>query len=199
VNVGQTTFSPGTFQGIIRSDSDNDESFGFITLTLTRLGTFSMRFNLGVNSIGHHSYGITGRFSDSGAFHYEGPPVADTRYAVARFIDLQMDSVGAPMTIHGNITDLTHSSTIELERVAAFSFASPAAEAGRYTFLIPIRATSGFPPAPVLSGRGQSIGHVVAVGWRLTEGHSPKAPLLPSWTLAGVCPHGPNTKGILSG
>jgi len=38
------------------------------------------------------------------------------------------------MTIHGNITDLTHSSTIELERVAAFSFASPAAEAGRYTF-----------------------------------------------------------------
>lgn len=143
---GQVAFDPGTFQGLLQSDSDNDESFGFITIVLTRSGSFTARFNLGVNQIGHHSYSKTGRFDTNGAYHFEGPEVTDTRYAIARIIDLQLDNVSAPTAIHGTVTDLTHSSTVELERVAVFSSVNPAPQLGRYTFLFSGSGDSGLPP-----------------------------------------------------
>src|ERR1043166_1159052 len=167
---GQTSFEPGTFQGILESGSDNDESFGFITLTLTRSGTFSMRFNLGVKNVGHHNYAISGRFNDSGAFHYEGPAITDTRFAYARFIDLQLDNVSTPMSIQGTVTDGTHSSSIVIERLAAFGLANPAPEAGRYTFVIPNPGNSGLP-----AGTGFGVvsinqwGHIVASS-RMADG-----------------------------
>src|SRR5256885_315766 len=71
------TFGTGTFQGIIQSGSDNDEGFGFSSLTVSRTGTFSWRFNVGVNSIGRHYYYKTGKFDLNGHYHFEGPEVTD--------------------------------------------------------------------------------------------------------------------------
>lgn len=94
-----------------------------------------MRFNLGVNKVGIHSYAMTGTYDTNGHYHFEGPVVRDTRYAIARIIDLQLDSPTSPHAITGFVTDGTHTSTVELERLATFSASSPAPEQGRYTFL----------------------------------------------------------------
>lgn len=196
----QTDFAAGTFQGIIQSDSDNDESFGFITIVLTRSGAFSMRFNLGVNSVGHHSYAMSGRFDANGAYHFEGPPITDTRYAIARVIDLQLDSVQSTTSIHGTLTDLTHSSVIDLERVVVHGLSNPAAEAGLYTALFSsgdagVPSSSGF----ALVGVGRS--GLISAGGRAPDGRpftdaawltvSGRWPVFAK--MAGV------TNGILSG
>ncbi|MEO6035571.1 MAG: hypothetical protein ABIQ35_09980 [Verrucomicrobiota bacterium] len=150
----QTPFAAGTFQGLLQSDSPNDESFGFMTLTLKSSGAFSMKFNLGVNKIGHHAYAKTGQFDQSGAYHFVGPDVTDTRYAIARFIDLQLDSVDSTSIIHGTVSDGTHSSVIELERVAVFGRENSPAQAGRYTFVFSNPDDTGLP-------HGFSMGTVV--------------------------------------
>lgn len=103
-----------------------------------------MRFNLGVNRIGHHSYYKTGIFTN-GAYHFEGPAVADTRYAVARIIDLQLEPAEAPTKITGTVSDFTHTSTVELERIAHFDAANPAPQMGRYTFLLLNPSDPGLP------------------------------------------------------
>jgi hypothetical protein len=158
------SFGSGTFQGIIQSDSNNDESFGFITLVLTRTGAFSMRFNLGVNNVGRHAYAMSGKFDESGHYHFEGPDPHNTRYAVARVIDLQLNSIGSPTKISGDVTDLTHSSTVEIERVATATLANAAPEAGAYTFLF----ASNDSGIPGNTGFGRVVvtraGHLVAAG-----------------------------------
>ncbi|MDB6024716.1 MAG: putative Peptidylprolyl isomerase [Verrucomicrobiales bacterium] len=163
-NAWAQTFGPGIFQGIIQSDSNNDESFGFITVVLSRTGTFSVRFNLGVNGVGQHVYSKSGKFDESGHYHFEGPEPISTRYAVARIIDLQLDSVSSPTRITGDMTDLTHSSTVEMERVAVATLANAAPEAGAYTFL----AASGDSGVPHNTGFGRllvsGLGHLIAVG-----------------------------------
>jgi hypothetical protein len=128
-------FGAGLFQGIIRSDSYNDEGFGFISLTLTGSGTFSMHFNVGVNYVGQHYYARSGKFDANGHYHFQGPPVTDTRYEIPRVIDLQLDSTGSPTRISGMLTDYTHSSDIELERVIP-GFPANAANAGSYGFTV---------------------------------------------------------------
>lgn len=199
--LGQTTFEPGLFQGVLRSDSNNDESFGFITIALTASGKFSMRFNLGVNKVGRHSYSKTGTFDQTGAFHFAGPEVADTRYAVARFIDLQLDSVPSPTIIRGNVTDLTHSSTVELERVAVFTSANPASEMGRYTFLF---SNPDDPSLPSGSGFGtatvSSRGKISASGRSADEmTFSQKSAITVSGRWPVFAKLGGSTKGILCG
>src|SRR4051794_16719127 len=72
VEMNALAMDPGVFQGILRSESNNDESFGFITIALSSSGTFTMRFNLGVNKIGHHSYSKSGQFTN-GVYQFEGP------------------------------------------------------------------------------------------------------------------------------
>ncbi|MDB6028528.1 MAG: putative Peptidylprolyl isomerase [Verrucomicrobiales bacterium] len=124
-------FGAASFQGIIHSDSYNDEGFGFITLTLSRSGTFSMRFNVGVNSVGQHYYVRSGKFDSSGHYHFQGPPVTDTRYEIPRVIDLQLDSTDSPTRINGMLTDFTHLSDIEIEKVAV-----NAGKAGSYTLAV---------------------------------------------------------------
>ncbi len=193
-------FGTGTFQGIIQSESDNDESFGFITLVLNRTGTFSVRFNLGVNKVGHHSYAKSGTFDQSGHYHFEGPEVTDTRYAIARIIDLQLDSVSSPTRITGEMTDLTHSSTVEMEKVAVATLANTAPETGAYTFLF----SSGDAGVPHATGFGRVVvsrlGHLVASG-RTPDGRTftqtANATIYDRWPvfakMAGV------TNGILSG
>lgn len=199
--LAQMVFEPGTFQGLLQSDSKNDESFGFMTLTLTSAGKFTVRFNLGVNQIGRHAYSKTGQFDQNGAYHFEGPPVTDTRYAIARVIDLQLDPVGSPIRIHGNVTDLTHSSTVELERVAVFDAASPAPQTGRYSFLV---ENSGNPGLPAGAGFGtvsvSSNGRIRASGksgdgWAFTQ----SAALTRSGRWPVFVKLGGSTKGIYSG
>jgi hypothetical protein len=193
-------FGAGAFQGILQSESNNDESFGFITLILSRTGTFSMRFNMGVNRVGHHSYVKSGKFDESGHYHFEGPDPNDTRYAVARIIDLQLDSVGATTRITGNMTDLTHSSTVEMEKVNVATLANSTPEAGAYTFLFQssddgVAHSTGF--GRVVISR---LGHLVASG-RAPDGRTftqtANVTVYDRWPvfakMAGV------TNGILSG
>ncbi len=198
---GQTTFEPAVFQGLLQSDSDNDESFGFITLALARSGSFTVRFNLGVNKIGHHSYAKTGRFDANGAFHFEGPEVTDTRYAIARIIDLQLDNGSAPTQIHGIITDLTHSSTVEMERVAGSNSSNPTPEAGYYTFLFSDSGATGIPP-----GYGYGSATINRVGRISARGRAPDGMTFSrsaSLTVNNRWPFfttlGGKTRGILSG
>ena len=199
-NLFSQSFGTGTFQGIIQSDSDNDESFGFITLTLTRTGTFSVRFNLGVNHVGHHVYAKSGKFDESGHYHFEGPDPNDTRYAVARIIDFQLDSIENPSRITGEMTDLTHSSTVEMERVNVATLANTAPETGAYTFLF----SSGDAGVPSSTGFGRVVvsrlGHLIASG-RSPDGRAftqtANVTVYDRWPvfakMAGV------TNGILSG
>jgi hypothetical protein len=195
---GQMTFDPGTFQGVLRSDSNNDESFGFITIVLTATGKFSMRFNLGVNRIGHHSYSKTGTFDQNGAYHFEGPQETATSYAIARIIDLQFTS---PTAIQGTVSDFTHSSTVELERVAVFTSDSPAPGAGRYTFLF---SNSSDPSLPSGFGYGTAImnsrGKISAGGRSADEMRfSQRAALTVSGRWPVFAKLGGSTKGILCG
>lgn len=197
----QTAFEPGTFQGLLQSESDNDESFGFMTLTLKASGTFTMKFNLGVNKIGHHSYSKAGQFSDTGSYHFEGPEVIDTRYAIARIIDLQLDTLDSPTIITGMVSDGTHLSTIELERVAVFGNGNVAPQTGRYTFLFNNSEEPGFPRgfgfgAVTMSSKGR----ISATG-RSADGMSYHQTA--AMTVGGRWPMfaklGGSTKGILSG
>ena len=194
-------YQPGTFQGLIRSDSMNDESFGFFSLTLTTSGTFSMRFNLGVNRIGRHSYAKTGRFDENGAYHFEGPEPLDNRYADARFIDLQLEPADNPVRIRGVITDLTHTSTLEAELLSVFPIASPAPQAGRYTFLF---WNPGNPGVPNGYGFGSMIVHRngrITAGGRAPDGRtfSQSAALTVSGRWPVFARLGGSTGGILSG
>ena len=200
-SFAQSVFGPGIFQGLLQSDSDNDESFGFMTLTLKATGTFTMKFNLGVNRVGHHAYSKAGQFRDVGSYHFDGPAVTDTRYAIARIIDLQLDSVDSPTLIHGMVSDGTHSSTIELERVTVFGAGSSAAQTGRYTFLFANPEEPGFPHG---FGFGtvtvSSKGRISASG-RSADGMSFRQTA--ALTVGGRWPIfaklGGSTKGILSG
>ena len=200
-SFGQTLFEPGTFQGLLQSDSDNDESFGFITFALTASGKFSMRFNLGVNRIGRHSYAKTGIFTN-GVYHFEGPEVTDTRYAVARFIDLQLEPTQqAPTKITGIVSDSTHTSTVELERIARFDSLNPAPQMGRYTFLLLNPGDAGIP-----AGTGFGAMTVARTGRLSISGRSADGRTFRRATAITVgerCPVfatlGGSTKGILSG
>src|SRR4051794_22346169 len=89
LGAAHSASAQGVFQGIIRSDSYNDEGFGFISLTMTGNRTFSMHFNVGVNYVGQHYYAKSGKFDANGHYHFDGPPVTDTRYEIPRVIDLQ--------------------------------------------------------------------------------------------------------------
>ncbi len=193
---GQVNFEPGTFQGVLRSDSNNDESFGFITIVLTASGKFSMRFNLGVNRIGHHSYSKTGTFDPSGAYHFEGPPVTASSYAVAGVIDLQLIS---STSIQGSVTDGTHSSTVELERVAIFAAGNPTPETGRYTFLFSNPSNPNIPGGygtATVSSRGK----ISASGKSADEmSFSQSACITVSGRWPVFAKLGGSTKGILCG
>ncbi|MEO5804621.1 MAG: hypothetical protein ABIR24_13935 [Verrucomicrobiota bacterium] len=196
----QILFEPGVFQGVLQSDSNNDESFGFITIALTASGKFSMRFNLGVNRIGHHSYSKTGTFTN-GVYHFEGPEVADTRYAVARFIDLQLEPGQSPMKINGTVTDSTHTSTVELERIAYFDALNPAPQMGRYTFLL---LNPGDPGLPAGSGFGTMIiarSGRLSMSGRSADGRtfSRAAAVTVGERFPIFAKLGGSTKGILSG
>ena len=197
----QTLFEPGTFQGLLQSDSNNDESFGFITITLTASGKFSMRFNLGVNRIGHHSYSKTGTFTN-GVYHFEGPQVFDTRYAVARFIDLQLEPADAPTKITGSVSDSTHTSIVESERIAHFDSLNPAPQMGRYTFLL---LNPGDPSLPAGAGFGtMNIARTgrLSMRGRSADGQTFRAAAT-AVTVGERCPVfaklGSFTKGILCG
>jgi hypothetical protein len=194
----------GSFQGILQSDSNNDESFGFITLKLNSSGSFSMKFNLGVNKIGHHSYSRSGQFDSSGHYHYEGPEPtgADaTRYAIARIIDLQLDNTDSPQTITGEVTDLTHSSTVEIERVGVFNSANPAPQSGNYTFLIFNNGDAGLPRGTGFgTAKISSAGKIKASG-RSADGRTfhQSAAVTVSGRWPVFAKLGGNTGGILSG
>jgi hypothetical protein len=194
------SFGTGHFQGIIESDSNNDESFGFIGLTLSANGTFSLKFNLGVNQVGQHIYIKSGKFNQSGHYHFEGPDPHDTRYAVARIIDLQLDSIDSPTRITGDMTDLTHSSTVRMERVAVATLANAAPEAGAYTFAFS-STDSGLVHGP---GVGRVVitrlGHLVASG-RTPDGRifsqTANVTVYDNWPVFAKAQG--NTNGILSG
>src|SRR4051812_4408071 len=111
------TFGTGTFEGIIQSGSNNDEGFGYVVLTLARTGVFSMRFNVGVNSVGHHAYVKTGKFDSSGRWSISGPAPTDTRYEIPVNMNLQLDSIENPTRISGSLNDYTHSSSISMEHI----------------------------------------------------------------------------------
>jgi hypothetical protein len=203
VEMNSFAMDPGTFQGILRSDSNNDESFGFITIVLSSSGTFSMRFNLGVNKIGHHSYSKTGQFTN-GVYQFEGPAptgVDSTRYAIAREIILQLDNASSPQSIEGTVSDFTHSSTVELERVAIFPSDNPAPEQGRYTFLLD---STGQDDLPKGTGFGtvtvSTRGRISATG-RTADGKTfhQSAALTVSGRWPVFAKLGGNMGGILSG
>lgn len=184
------------FQGIIQSESYNDEGFGFISLTLGRAGTFSMRFNVGVNQVGQHYYTKSGKFDANGHYHFEGKPVRDTRYEIPRIIDLQLDSTDSPTRITGMCTDLTHSSNFELEKLAGSSLGKE----GAYTLVV----SNDNDWAPTGSGTGHiSIdrkGRIVA------SGHVPGGRTFSTTANLTVFNHWPvfatmagTTNGVLSG
>ena len=160
-----------------------------------------MKFNLGVNRVGYHAYSKAGQFSEAGSYHFEGSQVTDTRFAIARIIDLQLDSVASPTLIHGMVTDGTHTSTIELKRVAVFGVGNPAPQTGRYTFLF---ANSDDPGLPHAVGFGSvtvsSKGRISASG-RSADGMSYRQSAAISvdgrWPIFAKL--GGSTKGILSG
>lgn len=161
------TFGAGTFQGIIYSDSDNDEGFGFIRLTLNKTGTFTMSFNVGVNSVGHHFYTKTGKFDSSGHWSISGPAPSDTRYEIPVNMDLQLDSIDNPTKITGQLNDYTHSSHIELDHIFVGSRYNPCPEAGNYTFIF--SATQQ--PDPPGTGWGRVI--VSSTGYTAAYGVTP--------------------------
>lgn len=203
IGIDASAMDPGVFQGILRSDSNNDESFGFITINLTSSGKFSMRFNLGVNKVGHHSYSKTGTFTN-GVYHFEGPePTASnaSSYAIARNIDLQLDSQDSPMSISGQVTDGTHTSTVELERVAVFNSLIQPLEKGRYIFLLDSSSDPNLP-----KGTGFGTVTVSSRGRLLASGRSADGKTFhqaASLTVSGRWPVfaklGGNIGGILSG
>jgi hypothetical protein len=165
--VAQTTFGTGVFEGIIQSGSNNDEGFGIMVLALTRTGTFSMRFNVGVNSVGHHYYVKVGKFDQNGHYHIEGPAPTDTRYEIPVNMDLQLDSIDNPTRITGSLNDFTHSSSITVEKIFVATRGNPAPPAGVYTFLFD--ATQQ--PDPPGTGWGRAI--VTSTGVVVASGRTP--------------------------
>ncbi|MDB6058611.1 MAG: hypothetical protein JWO95_2455 [Verrucomicrobiales bacterium] len=166
--IAQTTFGTGTFQGIIDSDSDNDEGFGFIRLTLNKTGTFTMAFNVGVNAVGHHYYVKVGKFDSSGHWSISGtapdPGSYNTRYELPINMSLQLDSIDNPTRITGELDDYTHSSHIEIERIFVASRGNLSPHAGSYTFLF----AGTHQPDPDGTGWGRAIvspyGYIYAYG-----------------------------------
>lgn len=165
------TFGTGTFEGIIFSDSDNDEGFGFIRLTLNSSGTFSMQFNVGINSVGHHYYSKTGKFDSNGNWSITGdapPPGSyNTRYELPVNMDLQLDSVDNPTKITGTLGDYTHSSHIQLELIVVASRGNPNPLAGNYTY----NFSATHEPDPPGTGYGRII--VTTSGMAIASGVTP--------------------------
>ena len=161
------TFGTGTFQGIIYSDSDNDEGFGFIRLTLNKTGTFTMTFNVGINGVGHHYYSRVGKFDQNGHYSISGPAPTDTRYEIPVNMDLQLDSIDSPTSITGQLNDYTHSSHIEVERIFVASRNNPCPEAGTYTYLF----SATHEPDPNGTGYGRVF--VYTSGYLYAYGYTP--------------------------
>jgi hypothetical protein len=194
------TFGAGTFEGIIQSGSNNDEGFGFVILTLARTGAFTMRFNVGINYVGRHSYVKTGKFDSSGHWHIEGPAPADTRYEIPVNMDLQLDSIDNPTRISGNLNDYTHSSNISMERIFVATRGNPAQQAGVYTFLF----SATRQPDPNGTGWGRVI--VTSTGVISCAGRTPDGRAFSQRAWVTVFNHWPVftkmagiTNGIFSG
>lgn len=147
------TFGAGTFEGIIQSGSDNDEGFGLVILTLAKTGVFTMRFNVGLNRVGRHSYVKVGKFDSSGRWQISGPAPTDTRYEIPVNMTLQLDSIDNPTQITGNLNDYTHSSSIAMERIFVASRGNPASQVGLYTFLF----SATHEPDPNGTGWGRAV------------------------------------------
>jgi hypothetical protein len=166
-NAAAQTFGTGTLQGIIWSESNNDEGFGLMTLTVTKTGTFTMRFNVGINSVGHHYYARTGKFDSSGHYHLSGPAPTDTRYEIPVNMDLQLDSIDNPTKVSGELDDYTHSSHIQLERIFTWSRGNMSQNAGVYTFLF----NGTHEPDPLGTGYGRAV--VSPTGYMTWSGRTP--------------------------
>ena len=147
------TFGTGTFEGIIQSGSNNDEGFGYVVLTLARTGVFSMRFNVGVNSVGHHAYVKTGKFDSSGRWSISTSADWMQDYEIPVNMTLQLDSIDNPTRITGNLDDYTHSSSISMEHIFVASRGNLAQQAGSYTFLF----SANHQPDPSGTGWGRVI------------------------------------------
>lgn len=194
------TFGTGTFEGIIQSGSNNDEGFGFVILTLAKTGAFSMRFNVGVNGVGHHVYAKTGKFDSSGRWSISGPAPTDTRYEIPVNMTLQLDSIDNPTKITGSLDDYTHSSSITLERIFVASRGNLAQQAGAYTFLF----SANHQPDPPGTGWGRVI--VRTTGGISCAGRTPDGRAFAQAAWVTVYNHWPvftkmagTTNGIFSG
>ena len=194
------TFGAGSFVGIIQSGSNNDEGFGFAILTLAKNGVFSMRFNVGVNYVGRHSYVKTGKFDSSGRWQISGPAPTDTRYEIPVNMTLQLDSIDNPTRVSGSLNDYTHSSNISMERVFVASRGNPASQAGVYTFLF----SATRQPDPTGTGWGRAI--VTPTGVIGAAGRTPDGRAFAQTAWVTVYNHWPVftkmagiTNGIFSG
>ncbi len=111
----------GTYCGLFAETSAQFDSSGFLKLTLTSLGTFSGTIlNAGA------MYNFSGAFSTAGQAQLTLKSLSAT---------LNLDLTGASNQITGTVSGSTWTASLQAD-LAVFSKASPAPEAGKFTFAL---------------------------------------------------------------